>query len=499
MKPRKRPLCVTNAAAAVAILSVLVVQALDSCHALSSSPPRTSPPRSNVDPTAPTDQYAPHMRSKIASSVAKGERRANERSAQSRSLCSGCSRPSSLCICSALPRSNGVFKRLSTANTDILILQHKSEFRRKNFSTVPLIKLVLEDVTVKVGYEFDADTLGLKDRPTKPLLLYPGPTAVDLIDLRASNEDVSYQNADTSPTEGRDLLILIDGTWGEAKRIVRESPSLLDACQHVQFSSTDAPSVYNAVRKEPEDHCLSTLEACARALVLLEPTAENSKGGSVITALEKVLDKHIQCHLTNALEPVERHDLPSTKIYEKNRRRKQIENTLFKKGDGFVESNSDMIGAEEEEIIPIKTLDDGAIIRSLQRSDALLVDEWWEHSSTTSLPMIMRCIGADRSACLGVEINGELVAFVLRYLGGALGMLYVDPSHRRQGYGAALLNEATRAVEEQNESPWSLILVGNEASEALFTAHGWEKENPKIKNGSGKRRSNRKWIKAASK
>ena len=119
---------------------------------------------------------------KIASSIAKGERRAQERKARSRQLCEGCNRPPTLCVCSVLrsvlpsrpseacndndnvndqeeQEAREELVKLATQNTDILILQHPNEFRKRHYSTVPLIDLTLQDVTIRVGYEFNSETL----------------------------------------------------------------------------------------------------------------------------------------------------------------------------------------------------------------------------------------------------------------------------------------------------------------------------------------------------
>ena len=91
---------------------------------------------------------------KIASSIAKGERRAQERNVQQvRNLCSHCHRPPVQCVCDTLPSH-----KISTQRADILILQHPAEFRRKTFSTVPLLPLVLEHVSIFVGRSFDLAT-----------------------------------------------------------------------------------------------------------------------------------------------------------------------------------------------------------------------------------------------------------------------------------------------------------------------------------------------------
>ena len=56
-----------------------------------------------------------------------------------------------------------------------------------------------------------------------------------------------------------------------------QSPELMSVCQQVQFKS-ESESIYpDSLRKEPEKHCLSTLESCGQALMYLEPSIESAK------------------------------------------------------------------------------------------------------------------------------------------------------------------------------------------------------------------------------
>uniref|UniRef100_A0A6S8UJW5 tRNA-uridine aminocarboxypropyltransferase n=1 Tax=Chaetoceros debilis TaxID=122233 RepID=A0A6S8UJW5_9STRA len=135
---------------------------------------------SSSTPTPQTTDKPKYDKNKIASSVAKAERREKERnsSLNPRTLCERCSRPPILCICESLPDA------LVSTSTHVLILQHPREFRRKTLSTVPLMPLVLENCTIKRGYNFEPEDLELVQdciaRGKKPLMLFPGKTAISL-------------------------------------------------------------------------------------------------------------------------------------------------------------------------------------------------------------------------------------------------------------------------------------------------------------------------------
>lgn len=463
-----------------------------SVWALSSSPATKSssspPPQSLAD-------YKANLRANIAHSVAKGERRAHERSANLRPVCRQCARPDALCVCDVMPP-----EQLAT-QTKILILQHPNERRKKNLSTVPLLKLSLQNVQVVVGYTFEPESLPpvqkLFEQGRKPLLLYPSEGAIPLDDasLTTNNQCSDDRPDNLIQSNDENLLIIVDGTWNEAKRMVRDSPRLVECCQAVQFTS-EASSIYDAMRREPQEHCLSTLEACAQVLLLLEPQADQ-----VQESLHRVLQAHVNAHLANARIMA----APRHVVYDKNKRRKEIELTLFDTVD-----DTSATGNERWKTKPVvddvsssqdfvwRRFPDGALIRSLRPEDATLVDSWWEYRSAKSRPLIHRRIRLDQQqqggGCLGVEVHGKLVASVMKYEGGALGMLYVEEDFRRRGYARALLEQATSILELRGEERVAFIVDGNVASEAVFLAAGWERADPRKKRGTGKRKAKRKWV-----
>lgn len=86
------------------------------------------------------------------------------------------------------------------------------------------------------------------------LLLYPSPNAVDLAKLPIDKE-TSYN------------IIIIDGTWPQAKAIYASNPCL-HRIKQVKLINTDISNY--TIRTQPSDGCLSTLETAAQALSHLE-------------------------------------------------------------------------------------------------------------------------------------------------------------------------------------------------------------------------------------
>jgi DTW domain-containing protein YfiP/GNAT superfamily N-acetyltransferase len=426
---------------------------------------------SNNNNNQKTDGHAPHLQVTIASSITKGERRKEERQSKTRSLCEGCQRPPAICVCEALP-----LQKLAT-KTDVLVLQHPNEFRKKTFSTVPLMSLVLENMHFKRDYKFELEDLSLVQeylhRGQKPLLLFPSDDAISLDDDYGCCEQEETIKEDNTAAETLNrikeqgnLLIVLDGTWAEAKRMASASPCLFDVCEQVQFKAP-ASCLYDAIRKEPYGHCLSTLEACAQALILLEGAVH------VADYLKGVLKLMVDIQL---FMEKQRHDDPRQKgkqLYERIRRRQQVEKTLFEKSEP-------------------RTLDDGAILRPLAIEDAQYVEQNWYHQSRTSLRTIEQRLDSGL-ACFGIEKDGSLCAHIVRAEDGTLGMLFVEEAHRRKRYGRALVREATRVLRDLDKPCVCFIKQGDAAAEALFQSMGWTVEESAEKKGKRKLRR-RKWV-----
>lgn len=406
-----------------------------------------------------------------------------------RDYCEGCNRPLPQCLCEHLPEEK------IGLETKVLVLQHPVEFRRKTISTVPLLKLVLGECHVLVGRSFDIELENIIDGACHegriPLLLFPGPNATVLEDNGAMEQLKSANHGSDTLEEHRSakyLLIIVDGTWTQAKRMVRNSPVLMQKCNPIQFTGTDDLSIYDAIRKQPDTHCLSTLESCVRTLKLLEPENEKTEAASkhLLDALRSMIFtqlKYEETHLKNNPDLVRN----SSKLKAKKERQKNI---LSRRHISNTRYNG---------ILP-----DGYTLRPLLEPDAEFVDSRWPYRSKKSLVMIRKQIAADNlnstraehlsgcSTCLGIEHRGALVACIMRHTNGSIGILHVDEEHRRRSLGEALLSSATRALQEKNDPTFAFILEGNNASESLFTKMGWKKMYSG-KKGTGTRRAKRLW------
>lgn len=202
--------------------------------------------------------------------------------------CDRCRRPQSVCLCSALPRAP------LKLHGKLLVLQHPSE-ARKRMATVPLLDLCLHDCTLIRGRKFSVEkTPGLRDvlHTAKQLgtpiyVLFPGSEARDLADIvrlhgqiseclqvqQAAAELHRTHKGSHSPPWAY-LLIAIDGTWRQGKEIFKVLMPQLEGFQanvvHLPLDSIPREHWDCALKREPSLGCMTTTEAVARALGILE-------------------------------------------------------------------------------------------------------------------------------------------------------------------------------------------------------------------------------------
>ncbi len=163
-----------------------------------------------------------------------------------RALCERCLRPRTVCVCAHLPSL--------APRTKVLILQHPRE-HRVAIGTARMAARCLTGSTLVVGTSLDEHEgvrRALADPSAPPILLWPGEGARDLA---------------SDPPAGPVTLVTVDGTWHLAKKLLKLNP-LLAALPRYAIAP-ERPSAYR-IRREPRAECLSTIEALAQALGLLE-------------------------------------------------------------------------------------------------------------------------------------------------------------------------------------------------------------------------------------
>lgn len=144
--------------------------------------------------------------------------------------------------------------------------------------TAHMARLCLPNAELHVGLrvrEMPALLATLADESRPVALLYPGEDARDL---------------QTDPPPGPVTLVVVDGTWSHARKLVRHNPELARLPRYALRPAR--PSEYR-IRKEPSLECVSTIESLALALGALEGDPERFQ--ALLLPFRAMIDAQIEC------------------------------------------------------------------------------------------------------------------------------------------------------------------------------------------------------------
>ncbi|MFL5812538.1 MAG: tRNA-uridine aminocarboxypropyltransferase [Bdellovibrionia bacterium] len=173
-----------------------------------------------------------------------------------RAFCWSCHRPSQVCFCP--------MARPFEASADFALIVHPNEVKT-TVGTAWILRRSISNLTWirSNGDRLDHDPVLkelLKSPTTAPILLFPDATALNLSSL----PDEKWQSVVKPPQ--RPLFIVIDGSWSEARGILRKS-ALLQSLPKASFDPAQ-PSEYG-FKKQPHPACLSCVEGVHRVIEIL--------------------------------------------------------------------------------------------------------------------------------------------------------------------------------------------------------------------------------------
>jgi DTW domain-containing protein YfiP len=169
--------------------------------------------------------------------------------------CSQCRMHSQLCICEFIPQYD--------LKTRLILVMHRREYGKPT-STGPLALEALTNSELRIqgnpDNRLDFTDLNVADR--RILLLYPG-------------EEVPVLNRSFLEKDSRAVSIVVpDGTWSQAARMGKRLPGI----EHAEMVRLpEGPKTEWKVRNEIHPYGLSTFEAIARAIGIIE-SVEVQKG-----------------------------------------------------------------------------------------------------------------------------------------------------------------------------------------------------------------------------
>ncbi len=172
----------------------------------------------------------------------------------------------------------------------MLVLQHPQE-RREALATAPAAIAALRRARLVAGLSWPnlARALGRPADPRRWGVLYLGsarPAALgegrEIIVLGRDSEPMADPARILRNLDG---IVLLDGSWKEAKTLWWRNPWLLKL--HRLVVNSPAPARLGRLRREPRREALSTLEAAALVLRHLEPAP--TAADALLAALDRLM------------------------------------------------------------------------------------------------------------------------------------------------------------------------------------------------------------------
>ena len=204
---------------------------------------------------------------------------------QNSGLCLRCRKPEELCVCTdAEPFDNRHF---------VLILRHPQE-QDKELAGIIHALLKNSRIVTALSRPGLSSVLGREADPRRWGVLYLGaqnetPVAPGLYALSRKGTLLPDTEEVLRNLEG---IILLDGTWSQAKALWWRNPWLLKTRRLVLVP--EKRSLYGRLRREPRRESVSTLEAAAQSLDFLGEDPAVASG--LTDAFRRMLEKYRARH-----------------------------------------------------------------------------------------------------------------------------------------------------------------------------------------------------------
>ena len=182
-----------------------------------------------------------------------------------RDVCRRCRRPATACCCAHLAPV--------ASTTRVVFLQHPRE-RRVKIGTCRMAHLALANSELRHGIRFEDDPhVRRLATAADTALLFPGPGA---------------EPPDAFAGAPPRTLLVIDGTWGQARKVLLRNPALT---RLPRIGITPAAPGRYRIRREPAAHCLSTIEAVVAVLGRLE--GDPVRFAPMLRAFEQMVEQQL--------------------------------------------------------------------------------------------------------------------------------------------------------------------------------------------------------------
>ncbi|MBC7691219.1 MAG: DTW domain-containing protein [Methylotenera sp.] len=178
-----------------------------------------------------------------------------------RVLCLRCLKSELTCYCAQV--------RPFESDLQFILLQHPLE-RKRSIGTARMTHLCIRNSRLIAGVAFDdhpqVNEL-LENSGNHCVVLFPSENSLNVSRLPPAEVKSGF------PADRKLVIFVIDGTWANAKSMMRRSTKL-SALPQICFTH-EKESEYK-IRKQPAKYCLSTIEAVHLLIEILEPQVDSS-------------------------------------------------------------------------------------------------------------------------------------------------------------------------------------------------------------------------------
>ena len=214
-----------------------------------------------------------------------------------REECPVCRRAKKHCLCPFVRPFDNTFH--------FIILMSIAEYKYQRTGSGLLAHLTLNNSEIISGDDFTENRRVneiIGDDSANKLILYPGKNAINFADLRKKMQESAKNTSDlvknndkiTFSEEKPTYIFVIDGTWRGARKIMHLSQNL----KQIQCISFSGQYLSNfRIKRQPEAHCVSTIESI---YYLLKEAEENGFAAKTDKkqALLDIFDKMIEVQLS---------------------------------------------------------------------------------------------------------------------------------------------------------------------------------------------------------
>lgn len=204
-----------------------------------------------------------------------------DKNVANREVCYTCHRPKCTCMCDHITPLD--------TKTRFIILMHPKEFKKTKNGTGHFTHLSLKNSEIHIGIDFTThkriNTI-INDKKNNCYVLYP------------SEESIKLNEQSITKEAKNNIIFLIDATWPCSRAMLRESTNL-DTLPKISF--THKKSSNFRFKQQPNEYCLSTMEATLCVLELLNYHHDESLSQeslqSFLRPFEKMVEYQLSCNL----------------------------------------------------------------------------------------------------------------------------------------------------------------------------------------------------------